>query len=77
MMIPKAKLVRWDKIISFNDWFRPSQEKFRLEFVVLAGRVSKVLRNFEFLELFSIILHQFPIRFEESNYIVRSFTKCV
>ena len=20
MMIPKAKLVRWDKIISFNDW---------------------------------------------------------
>ena len=28
MMIPKAKLVRWDKIISFNDWFQSSQEKF-------------------------------------------------
>ena len=32
MMIPKAKLVRWDKIISFNDWFQPSQEKFFKQF---------------------------------------------
>ena len=28
MMIPKAKLVQWNKIISFNDWFQPSQESF-------------------------------------------------
>ena len=32
MMIPKAKLVRWYKNISFNGWFQPFQEKFFKQF---------------------------------------------